>query len=417
MKPLLTVLTALLPFSVFAQWGLSLNHNDYEYSMAVVNKDTMVTGAMGGGRIHRTTDGGQNWSFYQTIFTQSSFWDIQFPTTSVGYACGGSAFGTHKEVIAKTTDGGLTWDSLTSNGFGQYNFTKIYFINADTGFVAREVSGMFRTFDGGQTFSYLSTFATVNDICFRPDQTGFISTSKFISSSNYIYTIRKTTDLGATWTTVYTDTMYGVTGLNHHTINEIFFADNTTGYAAGGNGLFMKTTDGGNSWTSSFILPYTNLTALHFTSPNTGYINNAGGIYKTNDGGLSWTVQNIGPPAIIYQLHFANDTIGYASSDEGIYRTTNGGEISGINNPIQANGFSLFPNPASDFITVKTKTRSGETIRITLFSVEGKEIAKLYEGKGDGTEMEIKMQLPKGIPAGIYFLKMQDGTVRKLGVQ
>lgn len=416
MKCVLIFLTALLPLSAFSQWGLVLNHGDYEYSMAVVNKDTIISGAMDGGRIHRSSDGGQSWTFFQTIYTQSSFLDIQFPTPSVGYACGGSAFGNHKEVITKTLDGGVTWIPVTSNGYGGYFFTEIYFVNPDTGFVAREVSGIFKTTDGGQNFITIPTYATVTDIFFRPDQTGFISTYRSISSSVYVYTIRKTTDLGSTWTTVYSDTMTNVTGLNHRTVNELFFADNTNGFAVGGNGLFLKTTDGGNSWTSSFILPYTNLTGLHFTSPATGYVNNAGGIYKTNDGGQNWTVQNIGPPAIIYQIQFANDTIGFASSDNGIYRTTNGGEIAGISSPSDANGFSVFPNPASDFISVKLQSRSGENIRIRLFSIEGKEITTLYEGKGNGSEMEIKLRLPEGIQAGIYLLKMQDGTVKRIVV-
>lgn len=353
MKRLFIFLTILLPSLCYSQWTNVYFQSDYKSALSVINQDTIVAIAFDGGRIHRSTNGGQNWVSYQTIFTQSWFLDVHFPTNAVGYACGGTAFGMHKEVIVKTTNGGQTWDSLTSNGFGRYNFTKIRFMNADTGFVAREGGDMLMTKDGGSNFTIIPTAGSITYMAIKPDQELVVALKKSVNPNVYAYSIAKSTDLGNSWNTVYSDTMSGVNGFDHKEINAIFFVNNNLGYAVGGNGLFMKTDDGGATWTSTAINPYSNLTGLHFINPDSGYINNAGGIYRTEDGGASWTVQKISPLSIIYEIQFANDTIGYALGDQSIYKTVNGGVLLSRNKISNKSDFTIYPNPTSHklFIT------------------------------------------------------------------
>src|SRR5690606_10995241 len=147
------------------------------------------------------------------------------------------------------------------------------------------------------------------------------------------------------------------------------------GIAVGGNGLFLKTTDGGVTWTSSFINPYTNLTGLHFISPDVGYVNNAGGIYRPEDGGMSWTVQNISPLTIIHQIKFANDTLGYALGDNGIYKTTNGGMVLSVNEINNALDLTIYPNPTSGKIFIASPTESITSMAI--FNQIGQKIKEL----------------------------------------
>src|SRR5699024_3545103 len=87
------------------------------------------------------------------------------------------------------------------------------------------------------------------------DKTVFISKQQLLDSSAYIYSIAKSSNLGDNWTTVYKDTMFTTSGTNHRKVNEIFFVDNKIGYAVGGNGLFLQTTDGGANWTRTFVPP------------------------------------------------------------------------------------------------------------------------------------------------------------------
>jgi len=392
MKTLIIFLTILIPTLCNSQWSGIRFHGDQESVIEVINKDTIIAATNWDGRIHRSTDGGQTWSFYQTIFTTSWFSDIHFPTKSVGYTCGGTAFGNHTKIIAKTLDGGQTWLSITANAFLGYSFSNIHFINADTGFVAHEEGDLLFTVDGGNSFSNISTQGVaVTDIVSKPNKELFIARRKYISSTSNIYFIDKSTDLGNSWTTVYTDTMSGLNGVSHY-IHKLFFVNNTIGYAVGDNGLFLKTNDGGTTWTTTLISPYTNLTGLHFTSPNVGYINNAGGIYRTEDGGLSWTVQKITPLTIISQVQFANDTIGYALGSQGIYKTTNGGIILSLNEIAKATHFNSYPNPTSNLLNIDCTEKN---VSVSIFNVVGQNVFQ--------KNYHVLSPLQVGqLPAGVY---------------
>ena len=111
-----SIVIMLLDISASAQWTSIWTNNNINGSCYAVNADTFfVTG--GGGIIYRTLNGGTSWDSAQSIFTTSWYNHINFSSPTVGYACGGTAFGQHSSTIAKTTDGGQTWDSLTSNTF------------------------------------------------------------------------------------------------------------------------------------------------------------------------------------------------------------------------------------------------------------------------------------------------------------
>lgn len=347
MKLLVLLPTIALAHMSFAQWNAIYLHADYESAMAVLNKDTLVTVTNEGGRIHRSTDGGQSWSFSQTLFT-GAYTDVDFPTDLVGYACGGSAFGEHKEFIAKTMDGGQTWDSLTSDANGNfYYFTQIRFINADTGFVIPMNGPLYKTTNGGLTFDPLPLIdpqmLAVNNMAIKPNGEIFVSLRLTQGPGLTSCTAYRSNDLGVSWTEVLAC---------NEGIGTMFFVDDNIGYAIGADGVFLKTTDGGTTWTCTFISPFTDLTAIHFTSPTVGYINNAGGIYRTNDGGASWVVQNISQLSIIHKIQFANDSIGYALGDVGVYKTNNGGQTSGIDDLDEGSLFSIYPNPVHDKIMI-----------------------------------------------------------------
>jgi photosystem II stability/assembly factor-like uncharacterized protein len=404
MKTIFILLITLIPILGYSQWNGVYFHGDQENVLTVINKDTVVAATYEGGRIHRTTDGGKTWSFYQTVFTTTWFLDIHFPTSDVGYTCGGTAFGMHKNVLSKTLNGGQTWDSLTSNDYIGYSFTKLHFLNADTGFVAQEAGDMLLTMDGGTIFTSISTQGSVSDITSKPNKELFIARREYLSSNTYIYSIASSIDLGNSWSTVYTDTMSSSSGTNHRVINQLFFVNNTIGYAVGGNGLFLKTTDGGLTWTVAFISPYTNLTGLHFTTPEVGYINNAGAIYRTEDGGISWNVQKINPLSIIHQIQFANDTVGYALGDQGLYKTTSGGKLVSVSEQNHIPTFTIHPNPASNRIFITPI--SEQALSVAIYNHLG-QIIKEFEVSN---EFDVSF-----LSKGIYFLviKTQDYELTK----
>ena len=374
MKNLIALVIVIITIDTsLAQWNINAYKSDVA-EIEIIDIDTLIMiGAEG--KITRTINGGVHWS--TTIpfpsFRYSWFSDIHFPTKNVGYISGGSWFGL-TNILIKTIDGGQTWDSLSS-GIGSGNFiNKIHFLDKDTGYMLVDNRQIFRTIDGGITRTQigLTSLHNFTDFTFTDNKIGFFAKSERISSTEYIYSILKTTDFAQTFTTVYIDTMTGVAGYNNRVVSKIQFIDNLNGFAVGGNGMFMKTTDGGDTWNRSFLLPYNSLTSVYFLNPNVGYVNNAGGIYKTNDAGNTWSIQQINPVSTIHRINFVNDTLGFAVSDNAIYKTTNGGNYVGLKEINEGFKVSIFPNPTSGIFSIEIKDANLEFVRI--FDVNGKEI-------------------------------------------
>lgn len=412
---LIFTLALLCVFTGNAQWGLLNSPSNYEAAMAVVNTDTIVT--VTGERIYSTDNGGQTWTFYQTPYQGSWLYDVHFPTDQVGYACGGTAFGMYRNIIVKTSDGGQTWSEVTVNEYPGYVFTDIYFIDENVGFVTGSAAGLLKTTDGGLSFSPISfsEYHLVYDIVFSTDNIGFLSAMKPYDPDgdglhhDAIYRILKTTDQGESWAINFVvDTVYDASTIDKtKQINRIQFLDANTGFVVGNAGLFMKTTDAGATWDVTTIPPYTNLSAVYFTSPTTGYINNAGGIYKTTNGGTTWTVQNIFPLDIIHEIRFANDTIGYALGEDGIYKTINGGGTGlGVEKVKLKNKLIVYPNPAKENLYLKTAAQLSIE-KIKLFDMRGKTVR---EYPSNARQLEVNNLAP-----GNYFLKFstKQGVITK----
>ncbi|MFI5220831.1 MAG: YCF48-related protein [Bacteroidia bacterium] len=118
---------------------------------------------------------------------------------------------------------------------------------------------------------------------------------------------------------------------------DIWFLNNTTGFACGANGTFLKTTDGGTTWTSKNLSTTKSLTGMQFLNSTTGYLFNyqslGANVFKTTDGGNTWNDISLNLPTYYSggACFLSPDTgflsVGYygASSYAKILRTVNGG--------------------------------------------------------------------------------------------
>lgn len=400
----------LFPSLAFSQWNIIRAHADSETSIYVVNKDTVIATTDHGGRVHRTLDGGQSWSFSQTIFMNEWFTDVQFPSDQVGYACGGTAFGSHTCFLTKTTDAGLSWTPMTSNGFQNcYSFLDLFFVNDTVGFISGEQNFLLKTTNGGISLTLQAPLPYPiyhhRAIEFPSDSVGYISVTESFNGgwTDKVFRILKTTDQGATWhETAYIDTLYNIAN-NSREIQDIQFLDDNVGFAVGESGTFLRTTNGGNSWDVQYLLPYSPLNTVHFVNANIGFINNAGGVYKTTDGGDTWYVQQINPVSIISGIEMYDENIGYAVGDLGIFKTTNGGDVATNLEPVQKSRFSLIPNPVETYLSVK----SSATVinKISVIDMFGKLVMEVSKDFG-------KIDL-RNLSAGVYvvLLDTSEGIV------
>lgn len=209
------------------------------------------------------------------------------------------------------------WQHQTSASFETLN--DIEFLNQDTGFIAG-IYGIQRTHDGGLNWEMVyedSVFVMSIQL---------LSDSLVIAMGNVVPSVMavslRSTDGGDSWTST-------LLPLTDNLISLHFF-NQELGFAVGSGGTALKTIDAGLNWTTMPTGSASLLSDIHFIDPMNGIIVGEGPgtplILRTNDGGTSW-IEIVSPATeFLRAVHFPTNTTGYIVGwDGGILKTTDGG--------------------------------------------------------------------------------------------
>lgn len=199
--------------------------------------------------------------------------------------------------------------------------------------------------------------------------------STFFTSANVGYaagtpgTILKTTDGGDTWTTLNTGTT--------NAFVSIAFGNDQIGCAATStSGILFKTTDAGQTWTQISVGTAITIRSVCFVNQNTVYIAGytgsfasggySGVVIKSTDGGTTWGQPVTVCSTILQALHFTSPTTGYtAGSLDVVYKTTDGGATwTLITNGIYVNPGSSTTYNSIDFASANTGCIAGSNGKI-----------------------------------------------------
>lgn len=370
--------------------------------------------------IFRTTDGGINWLASDTS-SQNRYYSFYAYDKNLLFCYkiyGSSAYG----VINKSTDGGITWNSVVNDLPGLY-FNSFWFLNSSTGFAIGDSLSLpiiRKTTDGGTTWQTVLKLSKDNDkdgyftsICFAGPKNGWA-----LSFWGLVY---QTTDGGNTWT------LLNVLDINKNGLNtpckSIQFTTADSGWVVGGLRsmcIILRTTDGGKTWLSSAPAQGSSLTQVNMVNSQVGYfvgnVYNFNNIAKTTDGGITWKTQTCTPdyPPGFYSISMINKNLGWIVGEKGlVYKTTNGGELTSVEEtnllpPVSCELLQNYPNPFNPSTVINYELITPEFVTLKIYDMLGRELATLVKGYQNAGLHKVDFNAA-GLSAGTYIYQLNAG--------
>lgn len=220
-------------------------------------------------RVYRSTDGGA--TLQPADLRHGAQAVYMFPDGQTAFAVGGS-YG------SKSTDGGQTWTRVTIGG----TLYTVFFANSSVGYAAGNAGLLYRTSDGGATWVLKNSYwnRSIYSI-WVPDSDA--PDTLYYTVANGASTLCRSTDGGLTFQIV------TLPEIGNASMNDLFFKDTNTAWAAGGNGEIFKLS--GGAWTKTTTPVTVSLDAIAFSPDglNGWAVGMGGTILRTTDGGETWT--------------------------------------------------------------------------------------------------------------------------------
>jgi photosystem II stability/assembly factor-like uncharacterized protein len=385
-----------------------------------------------------TLDGGNTWK-NQVLSSPYALQAIKLIDAKNGFAIGNGS------RINKTIDAGSTWSQIKVLADTNRVLKSIFFINAKTGWIAGDRGVLLKTIDGGNSWIQSKFDDKYYDIEFESiffydDKNGWILSR---SSGSYDV-ILKTVDGGITWKEYPT---------NFGGSSSIIFTDVKNGWLKDSErGNLFNTVDGGITWDTQSSGTNKYLRSMFFVNAQTGWIVGDGNTilkyeapllatsntitinpkpviptlaWNNSDGKLTATTTTTSPQ--LTWLKGVNElknitAATYQPTSSGSYsvRVTDGNGCSEISraveitilaseNPLNASGVSVYPNPSSNGIFKVAYTRFSNEMDATM-QVIGLDGLPLNSQKmvrqNNAFEGEINAS---NLTTGIYLLQIVSG--------
>jgi len=262
------------------------------------------------------------WATQYTNPAGSTLNDIYFVSSTEGYAAGNGG------TILKTTNRGVSWESITS---GVANDLSSITVQSSDIYVSYDTKVRKSTNNGSSwTEAEISAgiFTGITSLWFSDQNTGYAGGGQLLAPYDQIW---KTSNASGAWAVSKTTNNLAdfmiVLNLRGSSSANIWGA----GYQ-GLDGYYLK--GDGTTWTSASIPDAEKLRGVHPVSLLDAWVvgdfainSTLTNAYHTTDGGTTWTSFNIGSDVINYKdVWFVNANEGWVSGDRGmIFHTTNGG--------------------------------------------------------------------------------------------
>ena len=249
--------------------------------------------------LYKSTNNGGTWITID-LPNANFLSQVYFYNAQLGWAC-------DSNKVFQTTNGGQSWTQSSSQVYGP---KKIWFISPTEGWVIGHNGGsLYRTVDGGTTWSQNPTFGDINDFHFLSPQDGWMAGD--------LGTLARTQDGGQTLTFQKSSVLnWNLSSVEIQSKDKAWMITNSWGPV-------YRTEDNGNSWESIFL--QFDKKKLQFPSPKVGYACGFYNVHKTTNGGISWQNLSAFGMGVILDFTFLNKDTGWVATSEDIKRTFDGG--------------------------------------------------------------------------------------------
>ncbi len=252
-----------------------------------------------------------SWQLVSSGVTENLY-SVHFANSTNGYVSGASA------RCLKSTNSGQNWSPVVVPSYADFN--SVWATSSNDAFLGGWDT-VYITHNNGQSWigAHTNTLSfAINSLQFISSQNGFA----FLPWVSFI----KTTDGGNTWSAP-------TGGFTAWDFFDGFMLDQNTGWGVGDCQNIAKTTDGGVTWVPYEWNSWTELTCnkiwgIEATSElNAWAVADSGIVYRTVDGGNYWSRNIIaGEEDNLKDIYFINANLGYIAGFNGkIFKTTDGG--------------------------------------------------------------------------------------------
>jgi photosystem II stability/assembly factor-like uncharacterized protein len=386
-----------------------------------VNPDTgwIVNGE---GNIWRTTNGGNSFDI-QFQKNTAHFRSVGFLNPQIGFAGNvgpGEFSATDTSILYKTTNAGVNWFPFNNfTGPKPAGLCGMYVFNDSTVFSVGRVRGpafFVKTTDGGSSWisKDMGDYAAglIDCIFFTPDS-GFAVGLSNSTHSQSRGIILSTSDGGESWDTSF------ITSRTGEWCWKMSFPSRSTGYislqrnVSGPAINIIKTTNGGVTWFEKEAFDfYYFAQGIGFLNDTLGWIggNSSFPVYQTTDGGETWEETDFGTR--VNRFRFLSDTVGYAVG-QTVYKftaqlVTSVSET--VNIPDDFYLYQNYPNPFNPSTKIKytignSSSKEIGLVTLKIFDILGNEITTLVNDKKLAGEYEVDFSATD-LPTGIYFYRL-----------
>lgn len=355
------------------------NSNDNFTDITSSSNSTYFLTTYNPGKIYKSTNSGNSWS---RVYISSSEYlsKVEFVNNQVGFAAG--VTNNNYPVILRTTNAGASWTSSNIPGTFRLNnsyVADILFLNANNGYATCSNGSILETTDGGLNWQLINTNGGIATGAYEIIQQS--SNTFFIAGAG-----------SGTW--LFNRTNNNMTRVGFHSslsiskgVNDVFCLtpNEIAMFPNGGSNLTVRASN------PLSVQVFPNILAI---SDSTIFIcGNDRNIYRSDDGGNTLT-QDLTPQngSHLNEIDLLNGTIWTVGEGGQVFKRQLSVNITERKKDFE---ISLFPNPAKEFIWIKSLKSIDE---VSVSDINGKAVI---------TSMQPSDKIDiSHLKSGIYFIRV-----------